>query len=81
MVRDFETELDRLVAEVERNKEKRRCCGGRARLIRRIVTVHTALQNERKSGKKSKFKPEELDVFEKKIKEIAKVFRVKLGGK
>lgn len=78
MVRDFETELDRLVDEVERNKTKKRCCGGRARLIRRIVTVHKALKNERTSGK-SKFTPEELNVFEEKIKELAKIFRIDLG--
>jgi len=78
VVRDFESEVNRLVVEVERNKTKKKCCGGRARLIRRIVTVHTALKNERTSGK-SKFTPEELNIFEEKIKELAKMFRINLG--
>jgi hypothetical protein len=80
VVRDFESEVNRLFNEVERRKGKKPCCGARARLIRRIITVNTALQNERKSAQ-SRFTKEELDVFEKKIKELAKIFRINFGGK
>lgn len=72
--------IEKVYAEVRAREGKKKCCGHRARMKRRVYNLYNTLQRERASGK-SEFTEEELNQFEEKIKELASIFQVTLGGK
>lgn len=77
-MRGIKSEITRLIAEMS-DQTKRRCCGSKERLKRRIFSVYRAIQVERGSAKRE-FSFEELDMFEEKVKELAKILNVSLEG-
>lgn len=72
--------IEKIYIEMKAREGRKSCCGFRARMKRRVVNLYNTLQRERTSGK-SEFSEEELAQFEDKIKELASIFKVILGGK
>jgi len=71
--------IEKVYIEMKAREGKKTCCGYRSRMKRKVRNLYATLQRERNSDK-SEFSEEELSQIEEKIKELASIFKVNLGG-